>query len=464
MKQNIQNFMEVGQEPITNSLGQIEHQTVYTKNGGVIDLDDKQSMVVETNGLAVIPEDEEKLKQYIKEAISVQNFIETFNVNAHETLLKLLALQDNQHPLKKGGVGVAYRTDALIMHCKMEFTSQENIVFDAILGTMSTFPEDNYYKIEPSVFLPYSKHKDKNYLYTIFRQGVEKLRHRHLEFENLGIDGDDDISIPWFNVLKYHKGKNSSSTAYIEFVPSDFFKVLALSSQLVHGAYGALEVTMQLRGKYTIALYWFLENKKQYREYKGATSGIFNMSIEDFKHQFSIPNSYSVTDLRRKVLDPAKELNTVLECDFKFDYEIVKQNGVYAGIKFTIKTKKAIENKDIIDNDTKEREQNGELSIEQIKMFLMASNVLLKPKEVERVFKKALEYQRTPMFMMQTIVAFKQRIDNQALEPVDDYTSYLCKMIEMDLSVPSKKRNVSQHDIEERDIDFDDLEKKLLSN
>ncbi len=87
---------------------------------------------------------------------------------------------------------------------------------------------------------------------------------RHLVFDDLGPDGDKELSVPWFNALIYHKVKPGSkdTTAYIEFSPSDFFKDLALCSQLVHGAYGALEVTTQLQGKYTIALYWFLENKK----------------------------------------------------------------------------------------------------------------------------------------------------------------------------------------------------------
>ena len=244
----------------------------------------------------IVSEDEAQLKEYIKKAISIDSLVETFNDNAHATLLKLLALQDNKHPLKKGGVGIAYRTDALIMHCKMEFTADENIVFDAILGTMSSFPENKVYRIEPTSFLNHSKYANPKYLYSVFSKGTKKLKERHLVFEELGPNGEDEISVPWFNILRYHNGKgnNSESTAYIEFVPSDFFKDLALCSQLVHGAYGALEVTTQLQGKYTIALYWFLENKKNYKEYPTATPGVFTISMDELKHQFSIPESYFV--------------------------------------------------------------------------------------------------------------------------------------------------------------------------
>ena len=120
--------------PLASSLGQYEHQTVTTSKGNIADPDEIHSHVITEEGLAVIEEDEAKITQFIKEAISLENLVETFKDNSHETLLKLLALQDNKHPLKKGGIGIAYRTDALIMHCKMEFTADENVVFDAING------------------------------------------------------------------------------------------------------------------------------------------------------------------------------------------------------------------------------------------------------------------------------------------------------------------------------------------
>ena len=42
----------------------------------------------------VLAKGEENIRQYIKEAISIDNLVETFNDNSHLTLLKLLALQD----------------------------------------------------------------------------------------------------------------------------------------------------------------------------------------------------------------------------------------------------------------------------------------------------------------------------------------------------------------------------------
>ncbi len=451
-------------DPITDNLGQIEHQTVHTMQGQVIDADEIRSDVIDSNGLAIVSEDEQQLKLYIKKAISVDSLVETFNDNAHETLLKLLALQDNKHPLKKGGIGIAYRTDALIMHCKMEFTSEENIVFDAILGMMSSYPENKSYRIEPANFLKHTKYASPKYLYTVFSNGTKKLKERHLVFEELGPDGEDEISVPWFNILRYHKGKGKSdnTTAYIEFVPSDFFKDLALCSQLVHGAYGALEVTTQLQGKYAIALYWFLENKKNYKEYPNATPGVFRISLEEMKHQFSIPESYSTNDIKRRVLEPAKKsINEVEACDFTFDYVLQKVTGEPAGYMFTIKTKQYI---DAAESKTIEDKKNDVL-YEQIKMILGTFYIELTDSDINRIYNQAKKYNKDGMFMTQIIMAFKQRLDNTSLGPVEDKAGYLCKMIEQGSIIPQKIRpQNSYNSFQQNEYDYDELEKQLRGN
>lgn len=456
-------------KPLTDNLGQIEHQTVHTTGGEIVDLDETQADIVDSHGLAIVPEDEAILKGYIKKAISVESLVETFNDDAHNTLLKLLALQDNKHPLKKGGVGVAYRTDALIMHCKMEFTADENIVFDAILGTMSTFPENKSYKIEPSSFLKYSKYANPKYLYTVFSKGTKKLKERHLVFEDLGPDGEDEITVPWFNILRYHNGKGNTAetSAYIEFVPSEFFKDLALCSQLVHGAYGALEVTTQLQGKYTIALYWFLENKKNYREYPGAKPGVFRISTEDLKHQFSIPESYNANDIKRRVLEPAKSsINAVEECDFTFDYNLQKVSGESAGYLFTIKQKHYIEA-----NEQKTIEDStSDPLYGQIKVLLQTFYISMTDDEVRRIYKHAKKHNKDGMYMTQIIMTFKQRLDDPAQEPIEDKVGYLCKMIEYGSKSQGQGRRGSTNAFNSfpqnsySHEDMDDLERRLLDN
>lgn len=460
-------FYDEDEYPLGTNLGQTEHQLSHTNTGRVIDRDDLIPGVVDENGLAVISHDEAQLKEYIKNAISIDNLVATFNDNARETLLKLLALQDNKHPLKKGGAGIAYRTDALIMHCKMEFTADENIVFDAILGTMSSQPEDIIYRIEPSSFLKYSKFENEKYLYDVFRRGASKLKERLLKFEDLGPDGEDDIIVPWFDILRYHKKSKTNEVAYIEFRPSDFFKDLALCSQLVHGAYGSLEVTTQLRGKYTIALYWFLENKKRYKEYPAATPGIFEIAIDEFKYQFSIPQSYSKAEVERRVLIPAYEsINNVNECDFTFEYEPRYVDKKFVGYKFVIKNKNYIEAKsvEIIDVEVDPFE-------EQIRTFMSLSGHKFSDKEIHQIYLIASKYGRDAAFIMQTASVLKSRIDNKTMEKIEAPFAYVLTIIKNgNLTDPSKLENSYKkvknnfNNFKQRDYDMEELERKLLSH
>ena len=446
------------EQPLSDSMGQLEHQIVQTFQGNVLDPDEIHPDVVEENGIDVVPKDEYQLKEYIKDAITPEKLIETFTDNAHETLIRLLAMQDNKHPLKKGGVGIAYRTDALIMHCKMEFSSDENIVFDAILGTMSSFPENKTYKIEPRSFQDYSSYKNPNYLYEVFRKGTKKIKERHLEFEGLGPNGEDTISLPWYNILRYHDGK-SDGNAYIEFVPSDFFKDLALCSSLVHGAYGSLKVTTNLQGKYAIAVYWYLENKKKYREYPNATPGVFRVSIEELKHQFSIPESYLPGDIKRRVLEPSKKsINAAEGCDFTFDYTPQTLHGVTVGYLFEVKTKNYIETT----NQMNIEDKPNELLMDQIKMFLSTSGIDLSNDEIYDVYNQAQKYNKDGMDMMKVIIAFKQRLDDRRLDPVEDKVKYLCAMIGQ--TEKKNRSNNSFNHFTQNTYNFKELEEKLLDN
>ncbi len=450
--------------PLTNNVGQVEHQLVQTSMGNINDPDEVKTDVIDENGLSVLGEDETKIKQFIKDAISVDNLVATFNDNSHETLLKLLALQDNKHPLKKGGIGIAYRTDALIMHCKMEFTADENIVFDAILGTMSSFPENKTYKIEPTDFQKFAKYADDKYLYAVFRKGCDKLSERHLTFENLGPDGEDEIKVPWFNILRYHKPKKGE-TAYIEFAPSDFFKDLALCSQLVHGAYGSLEVTTQLQGKYTIALYWYLENMKNYKEYPTATPGLFDLELDELKHQFSIPESYKKADIERRVLQPAKEsINNVNECDFTFDYDPIKVNGAVAGYRFRVESKNYIDTKavEVVAIEDKEVE-SGE---QELRMMFTFANITFNEDEIKRIAACARRNNKDSAYMMQVVTGFSQRLADKNQDPVEDRVGYICRMIELGTNAkgPAAKteKKGSFHNFEQRsDYDMKELERKM---
>lgn len=461
---NTGSFLDEDEFALGSRLGQMEHQMATTNKGRIIDRDHQAIDEVYENGEIVVNEDEAKIRTYVKQAISVDSLVGTFKDNSHETLLKLLALQDNKHPLKRGGVGIAYRTDALIMHCKMEFSSEENVVFDAILGTISSFPENRSYRIEPATFVKFSKYQNEKTIYDVFRKGTNKLSDRILVFEGLGPDGKDDIKVPWFDILRYHK-KEKDKVAYIEFAPSDFFKDLALCSGLVHGAFGSIEVTTQLQGKYAIALYWYLENMKNYKEYPGATPGIFDMTTEELKHQFSIPESYIKGEIERRVLKPARDsINAIAECDFTFDYEAKYVDKKHVGYRFEVKSKNYIESTatEILEIEEKEDDPLKE----QIAQTAMLLGIAFSDDEVARITSCARRENKDIAYLMQVLATFNTRNANKELDEIEDRVGYICAMISQGVSQNPKKASTKKknsfNNFQQRDYDMDELEKKLL--
>lgn len=101
---------------------------------------------------------------------------------------------------------------------------------------------------------------------------------------------------------------------------------------------------------------------------------------------------------------------------------------------------------------------------DQIKMFLGAFYIELTDDEIERVYQQAKRLNKDGMFMSQVIMAFKQRLDDKTLEPVEDKVSYLCGMIKQGNVIPSREIKNKFNNFQQNDYDYAELEKRLLDN
>lgn len=446
-------------KPLASNLGQFEHQISYTENGERIDRDEGVVEVVDQNGLPVVSEDEAQLKEYIKSSLTSENIIDTIDEDGKQTLLKLLAIQDNNHPSKKGGINIAYRTDALIMNCKMDLSADENIVFDAILGVISSYPEYDTYRIMARDFLEYVRYKNPKQIYESFSKGADELSGRTLDFVKLGKNSKKDkLKIPWFKALRYHSPDEDDGDAYIYFKPSDFFKALALAAKIVHGAYGRIEVTTQLTSKYAIALYWLLESKKEHKSYPGATPGEFEMSVEDVRFHFGIPDTYRAGDIKRRVFDESLCINDIAECDLTFSYETKTKGKKILGFIIRVQSKKGIGSKGNVP------QLEADPFYDQISMLLTVSGLTFEQNEVQRIYDTAKRLNKDSAYIMEIIVAFKQRMADTSMEHVEEPVSYFCKMIENGAKPIVSRQKNSFNDIPQNNYDFEELESKLLDN
>ena len=64
-------FFDEDEYPLGSGLGQTEHQLTHTNKGKIYDRDEVKADIVDETGVAVISEDETKIKEFIKNAISL---------------------------------------------------------------------------------------------------------------------------------------------------------------------------------------------------------------------------------------------------------------------------------------------------------------------------------------------------------------------------------------------------------
>ncbi len=75
-------------------------------------------------------------------------------------------------------------------------------------------------------------------------------------------------------VRRIVRKREKPDNAHIVIIPTPFFKLLTLSSTIMHGAHYSIEISSSIIGKYARNLYYILESRKniehipmQYREF-----------------------------------------------------------------------------------------------------------------------------------------------------------------------------------------------------
>ena len=269
----------------------------------------------------------------------IRNFHIAFKDNSKAALEQLLALQSNEAPLKKGGEGIAYRCDSLIINNRVKFNAKEDTLFDIIIGHISSNPDGQVYIIKVKSVQQYFDYEDKSYIYKIFKDATESLSNKPLTFEYEQDGKIRCLKVPWFVTLTYLKKNDLADNddgTYIAFVPTDFFKLLVLSSTITNGAHYAINVAAKVKGGYSRQLYYFLQSRKNYKEYPNAKPGEFTISLEELCYIVGYPKNSRTTDIKRRILDVGKgTINEVEGIDFNFDYTLIKTASPNAKKKIT---------------------------------------------------------------------------------------------------------------------------------
>lgn len=419
----------------------------------VMPVPQEKSLVVEENGSPVNYDEVKPLGSDDLEALEllkpgkfdIRNFHIDFKDNTKRVLLQLVAMQSNEHPLKKGGEGIAYRCDALILQNRQHFSDVENTLLDIFLGAISSAPDDKAYFICPKKVAEILNLENEKYAYKLMSGGVETIIKKPLIFEIPLESGKKKvISIPWFEAITYVRDEEveDGEPVGIAFTPSDFFKMLTISSSISHGAHYSTRVAYSISGQYAKSLFHYLESMKNHCAYPNATPGWFKKTLDEIRNDILYcPKSYRWADMNRRAFKVVKDIvNSRNDVDFSFDYEKKGDN-----IMFMISKKgKAIESK----------EENSDK--EMVKAILTGNGFTGKDADV--ILKHYINANRDIVFLTQALTKV------MAGKNIKSKTAVLCSILDNGLEQIQAVRKHDFSSINRPDTDYDELEKLLLNS
>lgn len=250
------------------------------------------------------------------------DFFKYLKEQPQQLLDYLLSKQSNTHPLKKGGNGIAYKCEALLLGTRIGMSDHENLLFDMVLATVSSLPENDTYTIYLSDIMRYLPYDDLRYVEKIFKEAKDGLSEQRVKISarNTGIGAELDLPLVGPGIFK---GSNeidvTDKSAFYTFTLEPMTKALMISSGFTHGAYYKVEWSAQLKG-YAKRLFFWLESIKNYKAYPDAVPGVMYVDIEQLREMLDIPNSYKDCDIKAKIIDYSlKKINAVEGIDIQAD-------------------------------------------------------------------------------------------------------------------------------------------------
>ncbi|MDS1005254.1 replication initiation protein [Clostridium sporogenes] len=247
---------------------------------------------------------------------------------------------------------------------------------------------------------------------------------------------DTLIQTAWLSGAVYKKG-----TGYVELTFSPYLKPYMLKLNTMFTQYKLANV-LSMKSKYSPRIYEILkcnEFKKQ---------GYMEIEVDELRKLLKAENIYPrYNDFKRKIiLQTQKELKKI--SDISFEFEEIKTGRKVTALRFYIKSKKQ-------NNIAKEEicatfeETNY---IDQVKSIFHEEISSLQAKQIFDVSKRNIE-----------LIKEKYQIAKQT-NNINNLVGWIIEALKRDYKEPIGKTKVDKfNDFEQRQYDFVDLERKLLS-
>lgn len=342
--------------------------------------------------------------------------------------------------IKKGGELICKRPETIV-EARFSLTKKQNDIMDMVF-TSITDDERLEYEIDVSKYAKLYQLKNKSNVYSDCKKATKSFEGKGFRILNKEKNREDYF--PWFSRITYLDGESK-----IQVELGKTLKQLFLDVK--RACFYNIEYTLNFKSIYSQRLYYYLKTFED--------TGFRVDNLEELKNKLVCPPSYkNYADFKRFVMVPAYEdING--NSDMSFEYEPIKTGRKVTNLKFYIKTNKSKISKNglllpIAENEVSAtiEELEEENPIKKIMAIMHDSNIT--PLEAKFIIDTA----NGDLNIIKEKYAISKKVPK-----IKNIVGWVIKAIKDDYQNPkSMTKSGAFNEFEQRDYDFDKLERQLL--
>lgn len=340
---------------------------------------------------------------------------------------------------KKGGELICKRPETIV-EARFALTKKQNDIIDMVFATIES-DDKLEYEIDLDKYAKLYQLKNKSNVYSDLKKATKSFEGKGFRILNKERKREDYF--PWFSRITYLDGESK--------IVVELGKTLKqLFLDVKRACFYNIEYTLNFKSIYSQRLYYYLKTFED--------TGFRVDNLEELKKKLVCPSSYkNFADFKRFVMVPAYEdING--NSDMSFEYKPEYTGRKVTSLKFYIKTNKSRNNKktNVIEEVCATKE--GKYSIE----FTNKIN------EIKKVFEEEItDLGAETIFATAKgdISKIKEKYTlSKNVANIDNIVGWMLNALKKDYKTLKRNGNKEGgfNDYEQREYDFDKLERKLL--
>jgi len=350
---------------------------------------------------------------------------------------------------KVGGDLICKRPETIV-EARFKLTKKQNDILDMVFASIEN-DEKLKYQIDIKKYGQLYNIKNKSNIYGDLKKAVKTFEGKGFAVtQKISEKKENRIYFSWFSSIQYLDGEGK-----IEIELGQKLKEVMLNAK--KACFYQLKYSLNFHNIYSKRMYYYL---KSFENSNGNDTGWRIDNLNELRSKLECPKSYDVYyEFKRLALNPAyEEING--NSDISFEYEEIKTKKKVTQLKFNIKKNKFSQSlavKDEVcatteDKNTIEEKKSSTRLINEIKNIFKEDITGLEAKSILDTAKGDIN-----------IIKEKYALAQNVAE-IGSMVGWMLRAIKDDYQVHKEKSNLlgSFNNYEQREYDFDKLERKLL--